>query len=243
MKAIFAFLLSAVLAGGTEIIPEFKTTKRVYTNVTIKSVEPDGIRIAHEFGAAKIEFKDLSPDQRQKFGLSEEKLNEYLKNQQSLRAAQRAATPTPARSPTRPTPTEEPPVYITPQQVKIYWLSQIPTPSTMDREYYSAKKARETYIIEVRAGKHDLAAEKVAASFNKNEAVRVRDFDRANLCETEIARISDQQLKIEQQRLENERSTAIAMYMQQIDDKIRSLNSEVGFLQMKTSQLQSQIGW
>lgn len=42
-----------------------------YTNVTVTKVEPDGIRIIHESGAAKIPIEKIPEELRSKFGINE----------------------------------------------------------------------------------------------------------------------------------------------------------------------------
>jgi hypothetical protein len=58
-----------------QVIPELNG----YTAVTIRSLEPDGIRIMHESGASKIPIEKLSIEQRVKYGLTVEGAAEYRK--------------------------------------------------------------------------------------------------------------------------------------------------------------------
>lgn len=59
-------LSTALPAQETSKIPSLTTTDgRTYTAVTITKMEPDGIRIAHESGTAKIPFTKL-PEALQK---------------------------------------------------------------------------------------------------------------------------------------------------------------------------------
>ncbi len=51
-----------------KVIPELNG----YVSVTIRSVEPDGLRIMHESGAAKIPIEKLTEEQRAKYGLTVE---------------------------------------------------------------------------------------------------------------------------------------------------------------------------
>jgi hypothetical protein len=74
-------LKSAVKIG--EVIPELNE----YRNVTIRAIEPDGIRIMHESGAAKIPIERLSPAQREAFGLSAEGATAYRRQQSQAAAA------------------------------------------------------------------------------------------------------------------------------------------------------------
>lgn len=58
-------------------IPEFNG----YKDVRIQKVEPDGIRIIHEFGAAKIPIESLSPSQKEALGLTGAGAEEYRRKQ------------------------------------------------------------------------------------------------------------------------------------------------------------------
>ena len=58
-----------------QVIPELNG----YTAVTIRSVEPDGLRIIHESGASKISIEKLTEEQRAKYGLTVEVAAQYRK--------------------------------------------------------------------------------------------------------------------------------------------------------------------
>lgn len=66
-----------------KVIPELNGFK----SVTIRRVEPDGLRIIHESGTAKIPIEKLTDVQRVKYGLSAEGASQYRKQ-----AAENAAT-------------------------------------------------------------------------------------------------------------------------------------------------------
>ncbi len=66
-----------------EVIPEFFS----YKSVRIRKVEPDGLRIIHEFGAAKIPIENLTEEQRVTYGLTVEGAAQYRR----LLAANNAA--------------------------------------------------------------------------------------------------------------------------------------------------------
>ena len=48
-----------------------------YTNVTVTKIEPDGIRIIHESGAAKIPYESVPEDIRVKLGMNQEAADAY----------------------------------------------------------------------------------------------------------------------------------------------------------------------
>ncbi len=61
------------IAGAGEIIPSLAG----YEKVEITKVEPDGVRISHKDGAAKIKFEQLPPDLQAKYGFSAEKAKAF----------------------------------------------------------------------------------------------------------------------------------------------------------------------
>jgi hypothetical protein len=77
-KIIFMAALLASLLSGRSVLGEENasatnellttTDGRVYRKVILSKVEPDGIRISHEDGAAKILFDKLSPELQKKYG-------------------------------------------------------------------------------------------------------------------------------------------------------------------------------
>lgn len=72
--------------GKNEVIPEFNG----YNNVMIRGIDPDGIRIIHESGAAKIPIERLTLAQRATFGLAAEGASEYRAKQAAAAAANQA---------------------------------------------------------------------------------------------------------------------------------------------------------
>jgi len=218
-------------AVSADTIPVFRTAKQAYKNVIIKTVEPDGIRILHESGITKVAFGDLTPEQRVTYGLTEEKRIEYARRQEAVRLA--AKTSTVQINPTKSEKTiieAASPRYVTSQEIKIYWFRKLPVPGLMESGYHKAIKAREAFVEEIRAGEHDLAADKTAASYNKEVALRAGDLKRANLCEDEIARITQQENEIYQQKMEKKRLAETRMQMLRLDSRLSEINNNLSQL-------------
>lgn len=228
------------LTYANETIVEFKTRTAVYTNAVVKKIEPDGIRIYHESGFAKVKFDDLTPEQRTEFGLTEEKRDEYIKMQHELVLAKAKANNEKLQNLKQDTSKSKQqnnlntatPRYVTSDQIKIYWYNKIPTPRTLDRNYHTIMKARKAFVEQIRAGNHDLAAEKSAAEYNKKEALKFDDTDRAKLFESEIARITQQEAEIQRQRDEQ----AAKLRQMQLQDEVSRLRSEI---QSSNAQIES----
>jgi len=64
---------------------------KVYEGVTVRDVDPDGIRIFHSGGATKVKFRDLPETIREKYGYDPAKEKEFLEKQQAERKAARQA--------------------------------------------------------------------------------------------------------------------------------------------------------
>lgn len=71
MKTIL-LLLALVALGMGEELKKFDTLTttagRTYNKVTVTKIEPDGIRISHDSGSAKIPFEKLTPELQKELG-------------------------------------------------------------------------------------------------------------------------------------------------------------------------------
>ena len=69
-------------AEAVSKLPTITTTDgKIYTGVTITKADPDGIRIMHEAGSAKIPFEKLPEALRAKYGYDVAKATEFRRNQ------------------------------------------------------------------------------------------------------------------------------------------------------------------
>jgi hypothetical protein len=149
-QAVAAESAQTEIEIGT-VIPELNG----YKNVTVRSIDPDGIRIMHESGAAKIPFERLTPSQREAFGISAEGAAEHRRNLGARALAEQARQQEAQRQASQNSQKSEKQAiarYVTSDQIKIYWFKKLPAPRKMDRNYFSAQKAREAFIAEIRAG-------------------------------------------------------------------------------------------
>jgi hypothetical protein len=89
MKRAIPLLLGLLMAAGAE---DLTTTEgRVYKNVTVRKVEPDGLSISHESGLAKIPFTKLPKEVQEKHGYDPAKGKAYAEEQGKKQAAAEAA--------------------------------------------------------------------------------------------------------------------------------------------------------
>ncbi len=239
-------LLSGEFVLRDQVIPEFRTAKQVYIKVVVKAIEPDGIRISHESGFAKVGFDDLAHEQRVTYGLTAEKRDEYIQRQRKEARVAAATAEQSSRQNLASSLSKEnlSPRYITSQQIKVYWYNQLPMPRTMDRNFHSARKERAQFVADIRRGLYDLTAEKTTATYNKQEALAFKDLDRAKLCEIELASIVQQEAEL--QRAEDAQKASLATEelnnsINRQNNLINRQNNEISSLQATFDSLNSDI--
>jgi hypothetical protein len=172
-----------------QVIPELNG----YTAVTIRSVEPDGLRIIHESGTSKIPIEKLNDEHRAKYGLTADGAAQYRKqlaeNIALGNARQQAVEGDQA---TVPRASSAAPVakFITATLVKVVWVKKLPQPRSLDPNYSKIMKSYREFIGEIRAGKRDLDAQETAATYNKAKAFEIGNMEMASNYESELTRIS-----------------------------------------------------
>lgn len=109
-KILISLLLSAVSIHAAETYPKLVTSKgREYSGVTVKVVEPDGLRIQHESGTAKIPFSELPVEIQKRHHYNAVAAEEYRKESESRHEAREAALDEEAASAAKVVPKESPP--------------------------------------------------------------------------------------------------------------------------------------
>jgi hypothetical protein len=92
MKILIINLILATFAFAVDTYPSLSTKKgREYTAVTVLAAEPDGIRIRHESGTAKIPFADLPLEIQRKYNYDPVAAEQYKKESEARSNAQEAA--------------------------------------------------------------------------------------------------------------------------------------------------------
>jgi hypothetical protein len=174
---------------NTDAIPEMNGYKSVY----IRRIDPDGIRIIHESGAAKIPIEKLTYEQCVRYHLTSKGAAEYRKiSAKNEAAAILAAYETAARAERqKPQPPPRPSLkFATAQQVKNSWIRNMERPRRLDRNYNTLLRAYHDSIASIQGGDRDMEAEEMAAKYNKNLAKRNGQIEAAKMYEAELARIS-----------------------------------------------------
>lgn len=208
-----------------QVIPELNG----FTAVTIRSVEPDGLRIIHESGASKIPIEKLTEEQRTTYGLTVEGAAQYRKRAAEAQARYQEAAMDQAASP-RPATAAPIPKSITPEQVKVMWVKRLPQPRSLDPNYSKIMKSYREFIGEIRAGKRDLDAQETAATYNKAKAVETGNNELAAIYEVELGRIAEAksaaaQLAQRQRQAQRDRADFMMLNSQldNIDRKLRDI--------------------
>jgi hypothetical protein len=242
-RILIAIALASVCAAQTpeptspaetenKVIPEMSG----YKSVTIHRVEPDGLRIIHEAGAAKIPIEKLTDEQRTEYGLTTEGATEYRRriaaNAAEAQARQQDAARAEPRQPA--TPRNEAPTYISADQVKATWVKSLKAPRSLDPNYSKIIKSYRDFIADIKAGNRDLDAQETAAAYNKALAVRAGNAEMANTFENELARISEakaaaaalaqREAEARRQRLDFMR---LESELQSIDRRLRNLDTTI----------------
>lgn len=167
---------------------------KVYTEVKVSKVEPDGIRILHSGGAALIKMEDLPDEIAGKFTFVSKDEAEKLRNERKLadqkvyREGQELRDRSTKSMTTQPTAAPNP-QFITSHQVKLFWLNSYPIPQSLDREYRAKIEARSEFIKTVNSGVFDLDADLFAANWNRQQAATIGDTRSAEEYSNRISRI------------------------------------------------------
>lgn len=172
----------SAISEGDQFAELTTTDGTVYKEVTIRKILPEGLSIVHSAGAKTLFAHHLPQEFTEglKFLSAEQIAAKKASDGQAL-----ATKPTPKNSALAP---HTAPRYITTQEMKVYWLSRIPAPSSLSPNYSEDMKARQQFIADVRAGKYEARAAQAAASFNREQAIKAQDAERARLYGEDLAR-------------------------------------------------------
>lgn len=179
--------LQAPVVLDGKVIPEMSG----YTSVTIRNVEPDGLRVMHDTGISKIPIENLTEEQRAKYGITMDGAAQYRKqvaaNASARPVRQQEATRT---QPEAPRPAPEALKFITADQIKRIWVRKLKAPHKLDPNYSKIIKSYQEFIADIKAGNRDLDAQETAASYNRSLAIDAGNMEVANTFQAELARIT-----------------------------------------------------
>jgi len=175
----------AALVEGSKIPELTLPGGQTYKDVTIRKVMPEGISILHADGAKMIYATELPDDLRSagtflnadQIAARREAEAKAAEAEEADRLAARKAASTNFVP------------YVSPAQVKKYWVAKIPVPDPLSASYQSEVVSRMGLMDRIKAGDYDLKIERSAASWNKDLAIQAKDADKTYYYDSEIARI------------------------------------------------------
>lgn len=205
---------------------------RVYDEISSVRVEPDGLKVFHAAGVARIPMEDLPDHLVEKYQFVDSSEAQRLRNARKLAnqeayreaMAERAkvANPKPSTAPVGPR-------YINEAQVKRYWVNAIPIPHPLDREIATKTRQRAAFISAVGEGQLDLEALLFAAKWNRTEAQRLGDTAATADFEDQVATISTAIAERERIAREDRRHRELVDALDRINDSLRSIDFSVQY--------------
>ncbi len=164
-----------------------------YRSVTVRSVDPNGIRIIHESGAVKIPIEKLSDEERAKFGLTPGEAVQHRRNMADRNAAAAARRQIPEPTGSARSAKNDParPTVITADQVKMAWVKRLAQPRALDPDYSKKVAAYRDFITDIRSGNRDLDAQETAATYNRAAFIKAGELESAKIFEAELSRVGE----------------------------------------------------
>jgi hypothetical protein len=177
---LLALTMLAAPAMANEVIPVLKTANAAGTllelrDVRVMKVEPDGLRVMHSTGTAKVPFERLPDDLLAKYGITADGAKQHrTEGQPATGTATAAASPgtpsAPATSGQRSNVR-----LVTKEDIKAAWLRECETcfVCPQDPQGASKRQALAQRAAAIRSGAYDSTAETYAKQANvRNGAVQ-----------------------------------------------------------------------
>jgi hypothetical protein len=190
VKAVLLSLFAGLAVACAETIPEWQTpTGTIYRNATVVAVHPDGISLQYEDGVVRVDYDNLTAEQRETYHLTAAGRDAYLARQRESERLEREAAER-RKTEEANAPRQIAANYVTVEDIKRLWISRVTMPNPLEKNYKSMVSRLQDYLNAIRNGSRDRDAEKTAAGLNKAEAVRAGDLARAELEEKTLGRIA-----------------------------------------------------
>lgn len=181
---VLPLMLLAMNANAGDVLPNLRVpnaggTMMELREVRVMRVEPDGLRVMHSMGMAKVPYEALPEDLRLKYGINSSDAQKHREEAQAP-----VATTTPAKPKTPATGRAAAPVatankstapLVTKEHVKAKWLAQY-DPNTVCPQSPGGAAKREALTKQcemIRAGAWDTKAEEYAKQANARAGVTV----------------------------------------------------------------------
>jgi len=188
---LLALFIPAALMGDDPLPTEITTVLgKKYEGVKVLGVDPDGLRIMHSGGAAKISFPDLPKNLQERFGFDPEMARQFAEQRAMGEAARiRQLEDAKARAKLereaqmqadlkREASTFRP---ISASDVRAAWQRSLAVPpASLDSNYHEKVKRNNEIIALISSGKMDDQAKLTALEYNSNKLRALGRIEEAN---------------------------------------------------------------
>jgi hypothetical protein len=231
MKTQIAILLLALPLLASEPPKEITTTLgKTFTGVRITAVDPDGLRIMHAGGAAKVKFSELPKPLQEQYGYDPAKAQAFEANQDAQQAARVAAMQTAKDDAARRAAAmraEEQKAQvenfrpITAGDVRNLWLRSIQQPASLDRDFKAKVANNETLKAAISAGELDDEARRTALEYNASKLLALGRGEEAKLYQLQLIELEKAIAKREEAAAERASAEALNNYSEVLRDIFR----------------------
>ncbi len=193
-----ACLILAPTLQGEDVTLE---NGKVLKAVQVTKVEPDGIRVMHQDGLAKIPFESLPDDWKALYMFDPNKAETFRKASASAQELARSKAKEEKErirqmeiSEARQLKEEaaKTPRLTGSNSIKSYWIRSLPQPGALDRDHARKLKFTAYMTQQIQSGVYDLDAEETALEWNVREYTRVGELDKAKLQSDQLQAIKQQ---------------------------------------------------
>jgi hypothetical protein len=231
MKAPLASLLLSASLFASEPPKEITTTLgKTFTGVRITAVEPDGLRIMHSGGAAKVKFSDLPEPLQKQYGYDPAKAQAFEANQSAqetarLAAIQSAKSDAAKKAEAMRVDEQKAQVEnfrpITAENVRALWLRSIRQPASLDRDFKAKVEQNEALKAAINAGELDDEARRTALEYNASKLLALGRGDEAKLYQLQLIELEKAIAKREEAAAERASAEALNNYSDVLRDIFR----------------------
>lgn len=210
LPAGFTFAAEPVPLAEAQTFPELRTEKgRIFTQVKVLAIEPDGLRLQHDAGVSKVPFAELPEPLRQKYPYDPLQAAAFAKavetsNRQALEAMEKERLRVNKEEQKRKAgvapevdlDSEGP---VTMDQVKARWLLANAARGLNygDRNYTAREVEIADYKLAVQTGVYDREAEKAAMRHNFEWHLKEGRVEQAALAQKRLASLEEEDLRRE----------------------------------------------
>lgn len=183
----------------------------VLKNAKITRVDPDGLRIMHQDGIAKVPHESLPPELKAKYNFDATEAAAFrkqteadqmeaqrrMRQEREMLRDQKQAALDKAKEEADKTPrlTEA-------ASVKGYWMRSLPQPRNLDPDYDRKVKFATYMADQIRSGFYDLEAESTALQWNVKECTRIGELEKARFYSDQLTAVKQQVSERDKQRQE-----------------------------------------